>query len=294
MDNDGLIGDVVKQWKRLGEDRPTFCFCVNRAHGKHVNACFVGAGVASEYMDANTPAFEREEIFKRYRAGVTKIICSIGVLVAGVDEDVRCVVMARPTKSPILWVQMIGRGLRRAEGKDRLVIIDHTMNSWSLDTVSKIFFDKLHDVRKGPDLWSDEEREAAAEARVVQQRVCRQCSALLARHQTKCPECGNEFRPVCEVKTIDADLVELGSGETGRIGATLEEKRQFYRECLYESRRRGNSDGWAFYKYQGRFGKHDKPPWHWRDGSLPPASIATLNEIKHQEIAWRMSGGSRR
>jgi DNA repair protein RadD len=107
-------------------------FDVNRAHGKHVNACFVGAGVAIEYMDANTPAFEREEIFKRYRAGVTKIICSIGVLVAGVDEDVRCVVMARPTKSPILWVQMIGRGLRRAEGKDRLVIIDHTMNSRSL------------------------------------------------------------------------------------------------------------------------------------------------------------------
>jgi superfamily II DNA or RNA helicase len=158
MDSATLLGDVVKNWLKRGEGRQTFCFCVNQAHGKHVNRCFVEAGVASEYMDAKTPRAVREEIFKRYRAGETKIICSIGVLCAGVDEDVRCIIMARPTKSPILWVQMIGRGLRRAEGKDRLIILDHAGNSQTLDTVDKIFFDKLHDDKGGPDLWSDEER----------------------------------------------------------------------------------------------------------------------------------------
>ena len=100
--NDGdLIGDAVKTWREKGENRPTFAFCVNRAHAKHVSECFLEAEVAAEYMDANTALFDRRDIFERYRSGVTKIICSVGVLVAGVDEDVRCIIMARPTKSPI-------------------------------------------------------------------------------------------------------------------------------------------------------------------------------------------------
>jgi DNA repair protein RadD len=218
MDDDALVGDIVKTWKELGQGRPTFAYCVNRAHGKHVNRCFNEAGVASEYLDANTPMFEREEIFKRYRAGVTRIICSIGCLTAGVDEDVRCIIVARPTKSPILWTQIIGRGLRRAEGKDKLLILDHAGNSQRLDTVDKIFFDKLHDGKGGPDLWSDEEREAAAEAKAAKPKLCPECSAVIARHELKCSLCGHEFKPVCEVTVIDGELVKFGSG--GGLGPT--------------------------------------------------------------------------
>jgi DNA repair protein RadD len=291
MDDDVLVGDIVNTWQELGEDRPTFAFCVNRAHGKHVNRCFNEAGVASEYMDGNTPATEREEIFERYRAGVTKIICSVGVLLAGVDEDVRCVIVARPTKSPILWVQLIGRGLRRAEGKDHLKILDHSSNSLRLNIVDLIFFDKLHDGKKGPDLWSDEEREAPAEARVALPKLCPECSAVIARHELKCTQCGHEFKPVCEVKVIEGDLVKLGGGETGRIGATHEERLTFYRECLGVAQERGWKPETAYYKFQGKFGKHEKPPWSWRQlGPLKP-SPATLNEIKRQAIAYAKAKG---
>lgn len=292
VDDADIIGDVVKTWKEKGENRPTFCYCVDRAHGKHVNACFVEAGVASEYMDANTPVFEREEIFKRYRSGETKIICSIGVLTAGVDEDVRCIIVARPTKSPILWVQIIGRGLRRAEDKTDLRVLDHSGNSLRLGTVDTIFFDKLHDGKGGPDLWSDEEREAAVLAKQSLPKLCPKCSAVVARHELKCSQCGHEFEPVSTVKVVEGDLVLLGSGEQGRIGATIEDKRKFYREALYEFRRRGNKDGWAYHKFKGKFGKKAyDPPWHWKDGELPPASRETLNEIKRQEIAWRKGQG---
>ena len=65
MNDDALVGDIVKTSKELGQDRPTFAFCVNRAHGKHVNKCFNEAGIASEYMDGNTPATVRDEIFQR-------------------------------------------------------------------------------------------------------------------------------------------------------------------------------------------------------------------------------------
>jgi DNA repair protein RadD len=283
MNDKALIGDVVKTWKEKGEDRPTFCFCVNRAHGKHVNRCFVEAGVASEYMDANTPVAEREEIFKRYRSGVTRIICSIGVLTAGVDEDVRCIIVARPTKSPILWVQIIGRGLRRAEGKDHLLILDHAGNSQRLDTVDKIFFDKLHDGRKGPDLWSDEEREAAALARMALPKLCPECAAVIARHELKCSQCGHEFKPVSDVKVVEGELVKLGSGEKGRYGATFEERRTFYRECLGNARQRGWNPASAYYAHIQRYGGI-KPPWEWRQLEPLKPTEETLNELRRQ---WR-------
>jgi DNA repair protein RadD len=283
MDSATLLGDVVKNWLKRGEGLQTFCFCVNQAHGKHVNRCFVEAGVASEYMDAKTPRTVREEIFKRYRSGETKIICSIGVLTAGVDEDVRCIIMARPTKSPILWVQMIGRGLRRAEGKGDLIILDHAGNSQSLDTVDKIFFDRLHDGKGGPDLWSDEEREAAAEAKQTLPKLCPECSAVVARHELKCSQCGHEFKPVCEVKVVECDLELLGSGKESRIGATFEDRMTFYRECLGNARNRGWNPSSAYYAHIQRY-NGIKPPWAWRDLDPLEPTEETLNELRRQ---WR-------
>jgi DNA repair protein RadD len=292
MDDDALVGDIVKTWKELGQGRPTFAYCVNRAHGKHVNRCFNEAGVASEYLDANTPMFEREEIFKRYRAGVTRIICSIGCLTAGVDEDVRCIIVARPTKSPILWTQIIGRGLRRAEGKDKLLILDHAGNSQRLDTVDKIFFDKLHDGKGGPDLGSDEEREAAAEAKAAKPKLCPECSAVIARHELKCSLCGHEFKPVCEVTVIDGELVKFGSGQLGRIGANEDERKTFFRECLGACRDNGWKPGAAFFKFRGKYGADAKAGADW--GLLEPLDPTpeTLNKPRRQYRQWKAAQGS--
>ena len=244
MYNATILGDIVKHWLKHGQDRPTFCFCVNQAHGKQ----------------------------------------------AGVDENVGCIIMARPTKSPILWVQMIGRGLRRAEGKDHLIILDHAGNSQSLDTVDKIFFDKLQDGKGGPDLWSDEEREAAAEAKAALSKLCPECSAVVARHELKCSQCGHEFKPVCEVRAIEADLVVLGSGEEGRIGATFQERQTFYRECLGNARNPSTACYAHIQRYNGI-----KPPWAWRDLEPLQPTEETLNELRRQwqKKAIEASMGSR-
>jgi hypothetical protein len=209
-------------------------------------------------------------IFQRYRAGITRIICSIGVLTAGIDEDVRCIIMARPTKSPILWVQMIGKVLRRAEGKADLRILDHSSNSLSLHTVDKIFFDKMHDGKRGPDLWSDEEREAAAEAKQALPKLCPECSAVVARHELKCSQCGHEFKPVCEVNVIEGDLVKLGGGEQGRIGATFQDRQTFYRECLGVAEERGWKPETAYYAHLQRY-NGIIPPWGLAGSRTPEA-----------------------
>src|SRR3984885_7645030 len=114
MDRAVITGDIVETWLKRGEGRSTFCFCVNRRHAHNVAERFLDVGVAAEYMDGDTPREGREEIFGRFRSGETRIICNVGVLTTGIDLDVRCIILARPTKSRMLFVQTIGRGLRPA------------------------------------------------------------------------------------------------------------------------------------------------------------------------------------
>lgn len=103
MDKPSLTADVVETWRRMGEDRPTFVFAVSRAHAKHLQRQFEEAGIGCAYVDAYTDMDERESIRKRFHAGDVKVVCNVGCLTTGVDWDVRCIVLARPTKSEMLY-----------------------------------------------------------------------------------------------------------------------------------------------------------------------------------------------
>ncbi len=118
MDKIPLVADIVSTWKRLGENRSTLCFAVNRAHARNLQAQFEGAGIPTAYVDAYTTVEEREAIAEQFHEGEVRIICNVGTLTTGIDYDVRCIILARPTKSEMLYTQIIGRGLRTAEGKD--------------------------------------------------------------------------------------------------------------------------------------------------------------------------------
>ncbi|WP_274537376.1 DEAD/DEAH box helicase, partial [Escherichia coli] len=116
MGSSDLVGDIVRNWLENGEDLPTICFCVNVAHANFVTREFLQSGIGAEVMTADTPHDERQDIIRRFEEGATKIIVNVGVLVAGFDSDVRCLIYARPTKSEIRWLQCIGRALRTASG----------------------------------------------------------------------------------------------------------------------------------------------------------------------------------
>ena len=140
-----LVADTVTTWLRLGEDRPTLCFAVDRAHARKLADQFEAAGVPTGYVDANTPADERERIGRRLREGQIKVVCNVYSLTTGVDWDVRCIILARPTKSEILYTQIIGRGLRTAEGKNDCLILDHSDSTLRLGFVTDIHHDTLDD-----------------------------------------------------------------------------------------------------------------------------------------------------
>lgn len=130
MNQRALVADLVTTWLQRAEGRPTLAFGVDRAHAKAIQADFQAAGISCGYIDAYTERPEREAIARAFNGGELQVVANVGCLTTGIDWDVRCIVLARPTKSEILFTQIIGRGLRTAPGKqdclarDTLVLTD--------------------------------------------------------------------------------------------------------------------------------------------------------------------------
>jgi superfamily II DNA or RNA helicase len=126
MNRAHLIGDIVTQWHRLAERRRTIAFAVDVAHSVSIRDEFLKAGVRAEHLDGATPKNERDAILARLASGETELVVNCMVLTEGFDcPPVGCIQLARPTKQMGLYRQMAGRGLRPADNKSNLILIDH-------------------------------------------------------------------------------------------------------------------------------------------------------------------------
>lgn len=100
-------------------------FCVSVRHAEFMAAWFEKSGLpACSLTGANSTA-EREEAIRNLRAGAIKLICTCDLFNEGVDlPEVNTLLLLRPTQSPVIFQQQIGRGLRLAEGKDSCLVLD--------------------------------------------------------------------------------------------------------------------------------------------------------------------------
>src|SRR5208282_5495740 len=116
-------GQIVDAWKRLGEGRKSVVFCVDVAHARDMAQSFRDSGCNAEAVWGDDP--ERVEKLQRHVGGTTTILCVCQLLTEGYDDPtIACVVLARPTQSPVLFSQCVGRGTRLAGGKKDLIVID--------------------------------------------------------------------------------------------------------------------------------------------------------------------------
>lgn len=123
VDTDARNRQVVDSWKQLALGRKTVVFAVDVDHAKRLANRFNESGVPAAAIWGDDP--ERESKLERHRNGEFQVIVNCAVLVEGYDDpSISCVLLARPTKSPILFAQMVGRGTRLAHGKSDLVVID--------------------------------------------------------------------------------------------------------------------------------------------------------------------------
>lgn len=273
-----LIADIVKTWIERGENRPTFCFCVNRKHAQEVQDQFLKAGIDAGYVDANTPVDEREALVEQLKTGRLQIICNIGTMTTGVDAPfVSCLILARPTKSPMLFCQIIGRALRKYSGKNHAIILDHSSTALNLGRPDEIHYDDFVDGKAGKSKTKKDKEE-----KETKPKLCPKCQFVLLPKEKECPSCGWVAPPPkSDVELIDGELTELNSnGKQDK--ATKDQKQEFWSGLLWIAGNKNYSRGWASHIYKERFGVW---PRSLQDKIAYPTQTV-FNYVKSRNIAW--------
>jgi len=281
-----IVADVVGTWLDKGDDQPTLCFAVDRGHAQALHDQFASVGVTSAYVDANTEREERKRIIDQFQAGEVKVICSIGTMTTGVDVDCRCIIMARPTKSEILFVQCIGRGLRTAPGKEVATILDHSDNHLRLGMVTDIHHDTLR-TSKG-DAERKEKREVERET--PKPFECPKCTRLIPYKSLTCEGCGWVSRRPNKVTVQAGELRELGASgprlkrEPAIARLAREGEQAIYSQLL--GMQGTKKDGWVGFKFEKIFG-HKRTRNLLREASEPSSALRSW--VRAENIAWARS-----
>lgn len=201
MNNSKVVGDVVSQWLKHAQGSQTLVYAVNIRHAEALEAGFRKVDAEVGLITGATDAATRASLMSSFRNRVLRVMVNVGVFVEGLDvPGVETIVMARPTKSLPLYMQMAGRGCRPAPGKTWYRLLDHAGNS--------ILHGPPHIDRE----WSiqpNEEGRAPAKREITVKR-CKTCLAVALATEwldNQCPACGwfQESKPV---RYVQGELVE--------------------------------------------------------------------------------------
>lgn len=181
---------IVDKYIELGGGK-AIVFCVNIQHCNAVAAEFEAKDSISQVniLTGKTKKEEREKVIKRFKVAppwINTVTINCMVLTEGFDcPDIRQVILARPTKSPIVYMQQLGRGTRKAPAKDNVIVLDITDNAGDkqlcncLSTVFNISRcreisitgDVTSNLRKMQEGASEPETGGKSEKKITQERV---------------------------------------------------------------------------------------------------------------------------
>lgn len=177
LNNYSAVDEVV----RLGANRKAWLFfCVGVDHAHEIKRLLTNKGIIAETITGATPKKERERIIAEYQAGKITAITNANVLTTGFDyEEIDLIAFLRPTMSLSLYVQMAGRGMRIAEGKDDCLILDFAGLVSTHGPITELRTPTQSNKIKGD----------------APTKNCPQCAEIVSLSAKACPCCGFEFPP---------------------------------------------------------------------------------------------------
>lgn len=269
-----LVGDVVQNWLKTAQNRPTIVFCVSVKHSVSVCSEFVSHGVSAIHLDARSSDEEREEAFRKMESGEATVLCNVALYQEGMDcPGISCVVMARPTKSLGLYRQCCGRGLRISEEYNDCIIMDHA----GVIQEHGLLTDDVSWTLEGKDKAYEEPKKKEKEKKTVK---CIACAEVFEGTDT-CPECGSKVETFgVKVETEEAELKEI----SGHKKATTVEKRRYLGMLKFWVHSKGYSAKMITAKYKTRY-----ECWihhSLKDTAPIEPDQAFLNLMKHDQIAY--------
>lgn len=168
------VADILQ---RGASRKKGLIFTTGIKHAEAVLETIINEGIPADMITGSTPKLKRKTIVEEFKTGQIKYLVNVDVLTTGFNcRDLDLIAMLRPTGSPSLHVQMIGRGMRTAPGKTDCLVLDYAGNC----------------VRHGPIDAISPEAPGQGEG-VAPAKVCPECGSIIAAGFRICPSCGHEF-----------------------------------------------------------------------------------------------------
>ena len=203
VDRDEVTEAAVDEVVAYGAARRAWLlFCSGVQHAYHVRDALRSRGITAETVAGETPAPERARILADFKAGRVRAVTNNSVLTTGFNHPaVDLLAMMRPTLSTALYVQMVGRGLRNAPGKDNCLVLDFARNIGEHGPIDQL---RIRTPGKGDGEPMEKE--------------CPECHSLVHLSKMVCDDCGYEFERKAEDKitrtAADAPILASAPPET--------------------------------------------------------------------------------
>ena len=296
MTDEEIIQAAVEEILEYGEARKkALVFCSGLKHMNEVAQALIWQGsndIVVRQIDGKTPKKQRAEILDAFKKGYINYLCNVGVLTTGFDApDVDMVALLRPTKSPGLYYQMVGRGFRIAPGKENCLILDYGQNVRRHGPVDQI---RAKDKR----FCTNEQGQTVLqdEAGSVPVYECERCHELIEYpFPEECPACGapipkDEVRHAPEAATdeiVSSGKIKFEKVEVRGVDYTIHQKSSDRPATLRVIYRLG------FGNILSEFLCFDHPPGSWprskaeswwrrRSHTSPPDSVEHACDLAEQ------------
>lgn len=214
MEKEVHLHSAVHAYEEYGEGREhVVVFCVTIQHAEKMQEVFLAEGYSAAVIHSKMSKEERDYALQAFEQGSVRVICNVGVLTEGWDcTAVDCILMCRPTMSPALYVQMVGRGLRIHDGKKDCLLLDLSGNCRRHGDVNEPVVEVGSRAKKK--LAEDEEDEDQ------RMKTCPQCNELVPLAVMECPECGYQWsdeKRLVEAKDVTMADVAWGVAQQAKV-----------------------------------------------------------------------------
>lgn len=265
VDIDHVTKAAVDEIVTYGEDRRSWLvFGSGVKHCEHIAEEIRSRDYSAACIFGDTPAAERDDIIRRFKAFEIRCLVSMGVLTTGFNAPaVDLLAMLRPTQSTGLYVQIAGRGMRKAPGKDNCLVLDFAGN-----------------VRRHGPVDAVDPKDPGSGEGDAPVKMCPQCKSIVFAATQICPDCGHQFPPP-EIK-IDhrattkaimssgkpewvevSDVTYFRHSKLGKPPSLRVEYR-----CGFVQHRK-----WVCFEHQGRARQTAEMWWRKRSSDPPPSTV---------------------
>lgn len=214
-DKEEITNAALIELVKAGENRKKWLiFAIDIEHAEHITEGLLKMGILSNIVHSKME-MNRDKVIQDYKDGKYRCIVNVNVLTTGFDDiDIDLIGILRPTKSPVLHVQTIGRGLRVSPNKSDCLILDFAGNTARLGPINDV---QITIRKKGTKDMPPVMKE------------CPACFELVFPAVRVCPDCGFEFEFDSALEGMYSDLEVISEGakwlDVTEIHYSLHEKR---------------------------------------------------------------------